>query len=55
MLILFRTLSTLSANREWDCSIRLVANPVDKNPFKGCFLGEKLDQRVQNNHEDGLF
>lgn len=55
MLILFRTLSALSANTEWGCSIRVAANPADKSPLKGCFLGGKLDQRVQNNCEDGLF
>lgn len=55
MLILFRALSALSENTEWGCSIRLAANPADKSPLKGCLLGGKLDQRVQNNRGDGLF
>lgn len=47
MLILFRTLSALSANAEWGCSIRLAATPADKGPLKGCFLGGKYNQKMQ--------
>lgn len=47
MLILFGTLSALSTDAEWGCGMKAAANPADKSPLKGCFLGGKLDQSAE--------